>query len=829
MFEAETGPGSSSAKKTDGPIGAATRPSPKPLESVNLPSEPTLFTSPIDQGHHADPTILKDEAKDEAEDEEYDDFGSDIVIDEALEEVLDRVGRGYRAQSLVAPQQAKEIEWGGGKKLAGDMEDLFPPSGGAVSTSTLARGGIFSTPGQVDGRGSSVSHPVEVEVADQTQGAEDGEGEEQEQQQQQQLAPFFQFRRKGYLSVSDLVGPLWCETQYDYRLRTLPYLPVAQRPSTITSTSGKLITVDTVRTEGKERVMKRGGEIHKRLEREIHPEEVVVGTVSREDVWGLRFLNMFSAVEALLTIGKCREFPVVGFVNGVMVLGIIDEIIRRPLKPTKGKAPSKPPSPNRQTSLSSFFSPTKPRPAPSSSPTDGLKARTHKLFISDSKTRTSGFLPREDDSQAGRLQVMMYKEMLDAILLAPFRQNTSEIDGTVDGDEGQGPKPLDVLPTQIHPSKAFSYPLLFAHLDLSPTALFSDHFMQDSRAVIAGNNLRFGVKKGGCLEDYLAVWEKYVVELGLGCPAPPRSPTSSATPSSTPTKPQAKDKPAGDEWRNLGRTDDRLELVYRRAGGKKKGKGKGRERKRRKGGLTGGSGSRREEREGKMREAEEERLVRLAIAESLKLSGESTSELDASVPAESSPDQGENPLLDPFENTTLSPNQPLPPASFTLGAAASKKHPIDDEEMSSKSEYFTADEDERFVDSIEVGIGGEEDGDVSVASPRARVTSFPNSQSLASSLPPSIPAPNQAPAPDSDDVEDANPSSGSIIGKHTFTHSPEGLASHLESVLQFWMGEREPKGVEITEARRCGWCEFEEGCEWRLKKIEELKSKKHHS
>jgi exonuclease V len=32
---------------------------------------------------------------------------------------------------------------------------------------------------------------------------------------------------------------------------------------------------------------------------------------------------MLSALEALLTLGKCRELPVVGFVKGVLVMGII--------------------------------------------------------------------------------------------------------------------------------------------------------------------------------------------------------------------------------------------------------------------------------------------------------------------------------------------------------------------------------------------------------------------------------------------------------------------------------------------------------------------------
>lgn len=32
---------------------------------------------------------------------------------------------------------------------------------------------------------------------------------------------------------------------------------------------------------------------------------------------------MFSALEALLTLGKCRELPVVGFVGGFLIMGVI--------------------------------------------------------------------------------------------------------------------------------------------------------------------------------------------------------------------------------------------------------------------------------------------------------------------------------------------------------------------------------------------------------------------------------------------------------------------------------------------------------------------------
>lgn len=69
--------------------------------------------------------------------------------------------------------------------------------------------------------------------------------------------------------------------------------------------------------------------------------EVQVKTESREDVWGLRsvigysrhvslliggysrFLNMLASLEALMTLGKCRELPVVGFVRGYMIVGVI--------------------------------------------------------------------------------------------------------------------------------------------------------------------------------------------------------------------------------------------------------------------------------------------------------------------------------------------------------------------------------------------------------------------------------------------------------------------------------------------------------------------------
>lgn len=56
---------------------------------------------------------------------------------------------------------------------------------------------------------------------------------------------------------------------------------------------------------------------------------------------------------------------------------------------------------------------------------------------------------------------------------------------------------------------------------------------------------------------------------------------------------------------------------------------------------------------------------------------------------------------------------------------------------------------------------------------------------------------------------------GSIIGTNTFPVDDEALGLHLESDMEWWKGEREPRGVDIEEAFKCGYCEFASVCEWR--------------
>ncbi|BEJ12450.1 hypothetical protein CspHIS471_0209100 [Cutaneotrichosporon sp. HIS471] len=633
------------------------------------------------------------------------------------------------------------------------------------------------------------------------------------------IAPFGEFRHRGNLSVSDLVGPVWCEVQFDYRLRTLPYLPVSQRPTTIISPKGASISVDQAKVEGKERILRRG----ERLEREIHPEEIKVQATTREDTWGLRMLNMFSALEALLTIGKCRELPVAGFVDDMFVLGIIDEITRVPIveSPTKGRQTrAKRAESGRQASLNDFFG-GKPLPQP----------QTHRLLVSDSKTRTTASMPREEDTLAGRLQVMLYKELLDA-LLVPHEPRLVSPEARVEVEEGEvqvevEADPPDKPPEAYLPTSSEQGSGLWRiwdHLGLDTSGWFTDEFIAQTCPVVESNELRFGVAEGRTLADYAQSWTRYVAALGLG---------------------------AGTDE---GRTDTTLELVYRRAAPKRK---KEAARKRRK----GTKGRRRKEKgeavlavppspqDVDIATLDEETQVQLALQLSMQDSnaerGPSSENLgDARIVEMASSSDGNDPgmtLHDPghvlgegprsqnIEVTDDTGDEPplseLPPVASGMGSPTSADGPGEDSapsssalglgkptvsysqrSVSSQTKYFTSDSEQEREDAelawaveMSLGTGSQE-------------TTAPSGVGVMSP-PERKPRTRSSPSPGT--------ASGSIIGKHRFTHDPAELGAHLRSILQYWRGTRKPVGVSTAHVRRCHWCEFEEGCEWRQAKAAE--------
>ena len=402
-----------------------------------------------------------------------------------------------------------------------------------------------------------------------------------------------------------------------------------------------------------------------------------------------------------------------------------DEIVRQPPDTTKTSPETRS---SRQTSLQSFFSSTKPRRKPPKMP-------THRLLVSDSKTRASGTLPRDSDTLAGRLQVMLYKELLDAMLLSAIPES--------------GPSGSSILPTQSN----FSFERLFKHLQLGLEEPFSDDFVRQSRVVILGNGLRYGTIEARTLSNMIRVWQGYVSSLGLGIP---RAPTS-----------KAKAEVKG----GSGRTEDKLELIYRRAAALKKKHG------RRKSGAVAIEDDKTSD-----VSSGEEKEIQLAIEASLN-------------PASS---QSSSPAVE-RSNQSASPGKEEDELAWAV-------------EMS-----LEAKEDE---------VAKEEDGQITLHTSQHDPDTLPEPSSQSDTTPPSLETTAMRPrsthstptleqSGSTQALAKPGNASGSIIGHHIFTHSPNLLATHLTSALEWWMGERDPVGVSLEETRRCGRCEFEEGCEWR--------------
>ncbi|KAL6506326.1 hypothetical protein OROGR_024507 [Orobanche gracilis] len=162
-----------------------------------------------------------------------------------------------------------------------------------------------------------------------------------------------QFRsRKGRgLSVTDITGTEWCEKQMEFIL-------LLGKPK-------------------KTKAMKAGSARHVVLEEEVIS-RVKVQVQSTEDVWALKIMNFIVGANQLLFDGLTRELPIIGFVEGVWMVGIIDEI-RMPVSESK-RFP----------------------------------------LLVDTKTRVQARLPGEPQRRNGRLQLMCYKYMWDSLVGGKF-------------------------------------------------------------------------------------------------------------------------------------------------------------------------------------------------------------------------------------------------------------------------------------------------------------------------------------------------------------------------------------------------------------------------
>lgn len=115
------------------------------------------------------------------------------------------------------------------------------------------------------------------------------------------LSPMDRFHLK-YLYVTDLCTQDWCELQMVYG---------KELPGSLTPEKAAVLDV--------------GASIHLAKELELH-DLVTVPTTTKEDAWAVKFLNILSMIPTLQSEGRIREFPVFGEVEGIFLVGVIDEL-----------------------------------------------------------------------------------------------------------------------------------------------------------------------------------------------------------------------------------------------------------------------------------------------------------------------------------------------------------------------------------------------------------------------------------------------------------------------------------------------------------------------
>jgi len=64
-----------------------------------------------------------------------------------------------------------------------------------------------------------------------------------------------------------------------------------------------------------------------------------------------------------------------------------------------------------------------------------------------------------------------------------------------------------------------------------------------------------------------------------------------------------------------------------------------------------------------------------------------------------------------------------------------------------------------------------------------------------------------------------------VIGRKSFAFDETAMHAYVQDVLQWWSGERPPRGVDVEHSRRCFSCEYREDCEWREMKAKEAQEK----
>ncbi|OCH95731.1 hypothetical protein OBBRIDRAFT_830676 [Obba rivulosa] len=604
-------------------------------------------------------------------------------------------------------------------------------------------------------------------------------------------SPYDLFRRKkGRLSVSDVVGLAWCEVQFDYGLRQGRSKKLKERPKEFVTASGKTIAVDQTAAAINDRITKKGQAVHKTLEREIRPEEVEVELATLEEEWALKLVKMLACLQDLVQLGYCREMPVFGVLYGQVISGIIDELVRipapepaaqsppednpastseatgskrsSPSTPSKSKSKkSRKSSPQSQSEITSFFAstaltaasgehvpadvtPQLPETPPAKTiflPDPPQQSNTQQIYpftlhLSDTKTRRGGTIPSDEDTLPSRLQLMLYRRLLSNILAPAPSIGANQVD-----------KPLDFdafwLQVGVDPVKSFS------KLFMAQTGLMFDAVEYADHDHASLNNLN----------ALVTAWRHSVDALGVNG------------------------------------VDKTLTLRYRAQP----------HHRRRTYHHTGPLLS------------DEEKLATAKATET---------GFNAGVGAFDGRDRG---LAQALGGSLESGSW----AAYTLESAG--QLPSEDLQL----QWALQNSFERTASAVpedRLPINMEEAGRILLEDPESEAI---RDETGIASAPPDESAPimatdeTQAVTPSEDDsasdtaeervmtVEELEVEAH-VIGMKEFVADDAFLDEYLASALQYWYGQRPPRGVDIAFTRRCMSCEYREGCEWREQKAEEL-------
>ena len=189
-----------------------------------------------------------------------------------------------------------------------------------------------------------------------------------------------------------------------------------------------------------------------------------------------------------------------GFLSDFFVLGVIDEVARRdfPSSPsvhrttTTLKRPATSPLhakvPPELNTLDNYFASTS---IVESGPADhDLILVRSGYMLSDSKSRSVNSTPPKDASRGSRLQLMVYHQLLSALLLSPIISTT--------------PAKPDIL--GISP---FSWERLYAQISLSSTLALCDSFLDQIKALVVDTSLESLLEGSTTLEDFVDVLQRF--------------------------------------------------------------------------------------------------------------------------------------------------------------------------------------------------------------------------------------------------------------------------------------------------------------------------------